>query len=111
MSVDMGESETIKFITGMKLTKWLNPIALQEQLALVYAKSEIGPPLNAHEFINYALKFDPNNPYISIKDEIIGMLDERDDVVNNEPIEEVGIVHIGDVVVDRIGFKDTQITL
>ena len=39
------------------------------------------------------------------------MLDERDDAVNNEPIEEVDIVHIGDVIVDKIGFKDTQIAL
>ena len=66
VSVVMGESETIKFITWMRLTKMSNPIALQEQLALVYAKSEIGPTMDAHEFINYALKFDPTHPYISI---------------------------------------------
>jgi hypothetical protein len=35
-------------------------------------------------------------------DEIIGMLDERDDATNNEHIEEVNIVQIGDEVVDIV---------
>jgi hypothetical protein len=39
------------------------------------------------------------------------MLDERDDTINNVPIEEVDNVHIGDVVVDRVGFKDVESTL
>ena len=34
------------------------------------------------------------------------MLDERDDAADNEPIEEVDDMRIGDVVVDRVGFKD-----
>jgi hypothetical protein len=34
------------------------------------------------------MEFDPNNPYIPIEEEIIGMLDERNDVVDNESIEE-----------------------
>ena len=34
------------------------------------------------------------------------MLDERDDVADNKPIEEVDNVQIGDVVVDRVEFKD-----
>ena len=37
-------------------------------------------------------------------DEIIGMLDEKDDSTDNEPIEEVDIMQIGDVVVDIVGF-------
>ena len=37
---------------------------------------------------------------------IISMLDERDDVADNKPIEEVDNVQIGDVVVDRVEFKD-----
>jgi hypothetical protein len=36
------------------------------------------------------------------------MPDERDDVVDNEPIEEVDNVQIGDVVVERIIFKDAK---
>jgi hypothetical protein len=62
--------------------------------------------MNAHEFINYELEFDPNNPYIPIKEEIIGMLDGRGDAVDNEPIEEVDNVQISDVVIDSLGFKD-----
>ena len=35
----------------------LNPITFLEQLALVFAKSESGPTMHAHKFINYELKF------------------------------------------------------
>lgn len=42
---------------------------------------------------------------------IIGMLDEIDDAANNEPIEEVDNVQLGDMVVDRVGFKDVEIAL
>ena len=34
------------------------------------------------------------------------MLDERDDVVDNELIEEVDYERIGDMMVDRVSFKD-----
>ena len=36
------------------------------------------------------------------------MLDERNDVVENETIDEDDNVQIGDVVVDRLGFKDAK---
>ena len=36
------------------------------------------------------------------------MLDERGDATNNEPIEEVDNVQISDVVVDRVGSRDTE---
>ena len=36
------------------------------------------------------------------------MLDERGDAIDNEPIEEVDNVIIGDVVIDRVGFKDAK---
>ena len=36
------------------------------------------------------------------------MLDERHDATDNEPIEEVDNVQIGDVVVDKVGFKDAK---
>ena len=64
----------------MKLleTLSLNPTTLPKQLALVFAYSEIGPAMNAHKLINYELECDLNNPYIPIKEELIGMLDERD---------------------------------
>ena len=39
------------------------------------------------------------------------MLDERDDAADNEPIEEVDNVQIGDVVVDRVRYKDVESTL
>jgi hypothetical protein len=49
-----------------------------------------------------------NNPYTFIEEEIIGNLDERDDAIDNERIEEVDNVHIGDVVVNKIGIKDAK---
>jgi hypothetical protein len=39
------------------------------------------------------------------------MLDERVDATDNEPIEEIDNVQIGDVVVDRVGFKDVESAL
>ena len=45
-----------------------------------------------------------------IEEEIIGNLDEIDDATDNEPIEEVDDVQIGEVVVDRVGFKDAKST-
>ena len=33
---------------------------------------------------------------------------KRDDAIDNEPTEEVDNVQIGDVVVDRVGFKDIE---
>lgn len=56
--------------------------------------------MNAHGFTDYPLEFDLNNPHILIEEEIIDMLDERDDSNDNEP-GEVDIVQSGDVLVDR----------
>ena len=67
--------------------------------------------MNAHEFINYALEFDLNNSYIPIEEEIIGMLDGKDDATDNEPIEEVDNVQVGDVVVNRVESKDGESAL
>ena len=36
------------------------------------------------------------------------MLDERDDATDNEPIEEVDNVQVGDAVVDRVGLEDFE---
>lgn len=77
---------------------------------LTFAKNEIGPLENAHEFINQ-MEFDLNN---LVEQKIQGVLHERDDAADNEPIEEVDDMRIGDVVVDRVGFKDVgsaQVTL
>ena len=43
-----------------------------------------------------------------IYDEIVVMIDERNDAIDNEHIEEVDSVQIGDTVVDRVGFKDVE---
>ena len=75
---------------------------------LTSAKSGTGPTTHAHEFINYELGFDPNNPYIPIKEDIISVLDARDDATENGPIEEANNVWPGDVVVDRVGFKGVK---
>ncbi len=68
----------------MKLTKslTLNTTTLLEQLALVFAESETGPTMNAHEFINYDVESTLSNPYVPIEDEIIDMLDAKDDATN-----------------------------
>ena len=63
---------------------------------MVFEDSEIGPIMNAHEFISYEVEFDINNPYVPVEEEIIGMLDERDDATNNIPLEEVVNVQIDD---------------
>ena len=74
---------------------------------LLFKDSESGHTMNAHEFINYELEFDINDPYIPTE-ENRGMLDEGDDATNNELIEEVDNMQISDEVVDRIGFKDAK---
>jgi hypothetical protein len=57
-------------------------------VALVSTKSESGPTMNAHEFIEYKLEIDRNNPYIRIEEESIAMLDGRDGVAMYESIIE-----------------------
>jgi hypothetical protein len=52
------------------------------------------------------MEFDLSNPYILKEEEIIRMLDKRDDATDNEPIEEVDNVQNGDVVVNTVGFKE-----
>lgn len=47
---------------------------------LTSIKSEIGPTMSAHEFINYEQKFNLNNPYTPIEVANINMLDEIDDL-------------------------------
>ena len=49
----------------------------------------IAPTMNAHEFIDYGLQVEPNNPYIHFKDNITCMLDDINDVADNEPIEKL----------------------
>jgi hypothetical protein len=78
---------------------------------LTSADSEIGPTMNAHEFINHDLEFALSNLYIPIEEKIICMLDEMGDGIDNEPIEEVDSVQIGGEVVDKVGFKDIEIAL
>ena len=81
----MGDREAHEVIQ----TKELKEITtLHKQLALVSKESKSGPTMNAHEFINYALKFTLNNPHTPIEEEIIGMLDGGD-AADNKPIIEV----------------------
>jgi hypothetical protein len=61
---------------------------------LVFVESEIGFTMNARAFIKYELEFNLSNPYVSIEEGSIDMLDERDDATNNESIEEVDNVQI-----------------
>lgn len=73
---------------------------------LTFAKNELGPTLNAHEFIHYELEFNYlNTPYMLIEEEITNILNERDDAADNQPIEEADNMQIGDVVVVRGGFR------
>jgi hypothetical protein len=71
--------------------------------------SEIKSIMNVREFINHEVELYPNSPYIPIEEGIIGtMLDERDNAIDNEPIEEAGSVQIGDVLVGRVAVKDVE---
>ena len=36
------------------------------------------------------------------------MLDQKDYATHNEPIEDNDIVQLGDLVVDKVGFKDVE---
>lgn len=51
------------------------------------------------------------NPYIPIKKKIVSMLDVGHDHANDKlPFKEVNIiVQIGDVMVDRVGFKELSL--
>ena len=78
---------------------------------MVCVESEVEPPRNAREFINYELELYLSNPCIHVEEEITSMLDEKDDATDNKPVEEVDNVQVGDVVVDGIGFKDVESAL
>ncbi len=67
-------------------------------MALVYVESKTGPTMSAHEFMNYEQKIHLKNPYMPIEEKIVGMLDERTDLVGNGPIEEVDKCASGDVM-------------
>ena len=54
--------------------------------------------MSAHEFMNYEQKIHLKNPYMPIEEKIVGMLDERTDLVGNGPIEEVDKCASGDVM-------------
>ena len=76
---------------------------------LTLAKHEIGPTLNAHEFIHCELEVEHlNTPYMNVEKEFMNMLDERIDATNNQPIEEADNVQIGVVIVNKVGFKDVE---
>ena len=113
MSVYLDKSKGMKFynLDEIDITLTLNPITLLEQLALVFGKSEIILTTNACEFIDYEHKFDLNNSYLPIEEEITSMIDERDDAHDNKVIEEVDNVQIGAVVVDRAWFEDDESAL
>ena len=78
---------------------------------LTSTKSETRPTVNIHEFINYALDCDVNNPYVTMEDIVIGMFDEGDDATNNKPFEEPDNVQIGDVVVEFMDIGSAIVTL
>lgn len=58
--------------------------------------------MNAYEFMNYEIEFDLNNPYMSIEEEMIGMLDQNESSYN---------VQIGDMVFNRVVFKHDKCAL
>lgn len=67
--------------------------------------------MNTHEFIRYKLEFHLNNPYIPIEEEILSIFNKRDNTIDNAPIEKAHNVKIGDVLVNRVEFKDVESTL
>lgn len=64
--------------------------------------------MNAHEIIDKALELWSKQSPRAIEEEIVGILDERDDATDNEPMQEVDNVQIGDVLVNKVGFKDAK---
>lgn len=95
------------------MTITLNPTTLLEQLALVFVKSGTGPTTNLHEFINYVLELDLNNPYIPIEEGVISMLYERDDATDNSLVEDIRRElnsRRGYFVMQKIGWEKTSST-
>ena len=74
---------------------------------MVSLNNEIPPTMDVVEFINYELKFDLDNLHLPCNEEIVDMFQYRDDAVDVEVEEERESVLIDDVVVEKIGFKDT----
>ena len=52
-------------------------VALFHQLMLVSCDSEVGDVMNAHEYLNYEMKFDLNNPYEPTNDEFFNMYSSK----------------------------------
>jgi hypothetical protein len=79
-------------------------------MCLTSVGSEIKFIMNVREFINHEVEICLNSPYIPIPIEegIVGMLDERDNAIDMEPIEEAGSVQIDDVLVGRVADKDVE---
>ena len=104
ISVHFNESEAMKFYS-------LDEIELGPSWIWLQQRMKLGPLWMDTSSSILELEFNLNNVYIPIEDEIIGMLDERDDAVDNKPIEEVHIVWISNVMVYRIRFKDVEIAI
>lgn len=68
-----------------------------KQLAFKSTHNEIWTPYECIWVQQLWTRIDVNNPYTIIEEGIIGMVHERDDVVDN--------VQVGNVVMDRVNFK------
>ena len=99
ISVGLYESEVMNYCNLDEIELGPSCIWILQRLKVYHYKM--------HMRSSIMMEFELNNPYIPIEQEIIGMLDERDDAANNL-IEEVDNERIGDVVVDRVGFKDVE---
>lgn len=72
-SVDLNNNEAMEFYDFDEIEVDMS------FMCLTFIESEVGSTMNTHEFINYDLK----NPTYLLRKELIGVLDERDDIANN----------------------------
>jgi hypothetical protein len=101
ISVNLDESEAMKFSNLDNIDNNPNPKSY-------YLIGTIG--IGVCREWNWT-HYDLNNPYIPIEEGIISMLNERDGATDNSPLEEVDNTQVGDVVVNKVGFRDAKSAL
>ena len=69
---------------------------LLHQLTLLSSDSEVGDVMNAHEYLNYEMEFDLNNPYEPTDEEFLDMYSSKHQEID---VDEV----MADVVEEVVG--------
>ena len=79
-------------------------VAILHQLMLFSSNSEVGDVMNAHEYLNYEMEFDLNNPYEPTDEEFLDMYSSEDQEID---VDEVMV----DVIEEVVGFSVLECSL